>query len=49
MLQSVGGEGGHCSMTTAQGCVVTADCPSGESCIATSGAFTLQYRIERLP
>ena len=46
---SAGGEGGHCSTTTALACVVTADCPSGESCIATGGAFTLQYRIERLP
>jgi hypothetical protein len=47
--QSVGGEGGHCSMTTTHACLVGPDCPLGESCIITGGAFTLQYRIERLP
>jgi hypothetical protein len=46
---SVGGEGGHCSITTAQLCVAAGDCPSGESCVTTGGAVTLQYRIERLP
>jgi hypothetical protein len=30
-------------------CVVSDDCPSGESCITTGGAFALRYRIERLP
>jgi hypothetical protein len=46
---SVGGDGGHCSVTMAQTCVVPADCPASESCVTTGGAFTLHYRIERLP
>jgi hypothetical protein len=44
-----GGEGGTCSLTTGTSCVVDADCPSGESCITTGGAFSLRYRIERVP
>ena len=46
---SSGGEGGSCSVTTANLCVVDADCPSGESCITTGGAVSLRYRIERIP
>jgi len=45
---SVGGQGGHCSLTTGLMCVVSDDCPSGESCVTTGGAFALRYRIERL-
>ena len=46
---SSGGEGGHCSMTTGLACVVSEDCPSPETCTTTGGAFSLRYRIERLP
>ena len=46
---SVGGQGGHCSLTTGLACLVSDDCPSGESCVTTGGAFALRYRIERLP
>ncbi len=46
---SVGGEGGHCSLSTGLLCVVSADCPSGETCDTTGGAFALRYRIERIP
>ena len=48
-IQSVGGNGGHCSTTTTTLCVGAADCPSGESCVITGGAFNLKYRIERIP
>jgi len=47
--QSVGGDGGTCSVTSTRLCVVGADCPSGETCHRTGGAFALRYRIERLP
>ncbi len=46
---SVGGRGGHCSATTAQLCTLDADCPSSETCIETGGAYSLRYRIEKLP
>jgi hypothetical protein len=46
---STGGVGGHCSTSTGLLCTVDADCPSGESCVTTGGAFTLGYRIERVP
>jgi hypothetical protein len=46
---SSGGQGGHCSLNTGLLCVVSDDCPSGESCDTTGGAFALRYRIERLP
>jgi len=46
---SSGGQGGHCSLNTGLLCVVSDDCPSGESCDTTGGAFGLRYRIERLP
>jgi len=46
---STGGLGGHCSTSTTLACTVAADCPSGESCVTTGGAFTLRYRVERLP
>jgi hypothetical protein len=45
---STGGEGGHCSVDAGLLCVVDADCPSGETCAQTGGAFALRYRIERL-
>jgi len=45
---SIGGEGGHCSTSTTLLCTVDGDCPSGESCVTTGGAFTLRYRVERL-
>ncbi len=45
---SVGGGGGHCSVTTMSLCTVDADCPSGEMCVVTGGAVSLRYRIERL-
>ena len=47
--QSVGGEGGHCSLSTGLLCLVNEDCPSGETCTTTGGAVSLRYRIERLP
>ncbi len=46
---SSGGQGGHCSTTAGLVCVVNEDCPSPESCVTTGGAFSLRYRIERLP
>jgi len=46
--QSTGGEGGRCSLTTEMLCVVDTDCPSGETCATTGGAFRLRYTIERL-
>ena len=45
---SVGGVGGHCSITATMQCTVDADCPAGEACPPTGGAFALRYRIERL-
>lgn len=47
--ESAGGQGGHCSLTTGLLCLGNGDCPSGESCVTTGGAFSLRYRIERLP
>jgi hypothetical protein len=47
-IASAGGEGGHCATTTGLACVVDADCPSSETCVATGGAFALRYRIERV-
>jgi hypothetical protein len=35
-------------MTTGQLCVGNADCPSGETCVVTGGAFKLHYTIEKL-
>ena len=46
--QSTGGEGGRCSVTTAMLCVVDQDCPSGETCATTGGAFRLRYTIEKI-
>src|SRR5262249_31261463 len=46
--QSTGGEGGRCSITTSTLCVVDADCPSGETCARTGGAFRLRYTIEKV-
>ncbi|HLK10239.1 MAG TPA: hypothetical protein VKW76_02555 [Candidatus Binatia bacterium] len=48
-MVSVGGRGGHCSATTSQLCVLDRDCPSGETCATTGGAYTLHYTITRLP
>jgi hypothetical protein len=48
VTQSVGGDGGHCSTTTSQLCLDDPDCPSGETCITTGGAFQLHYTIRRI-
>lgn len=40
------GGGGTCSTTTTRLCVEDADCPMGETCNITSGAFTLTYTIQ---
>ena len=45
---SIGGDGGTCSTTTSQLCVVDADCPMGETCNVTGGAFKLHYTITKL-
>jgi len=53
--RSSGGQGGSCSVTTGMLCVVNAanglegDCPTGETCQTTGGAFRLRYTIEKLP
>jgi hypothetical protein len=44
-----GGEGGTCSTTTGQQCVIDADCPGIESCVTQGGAGALRYQIEKLP
>jgi hypothetical protein len=46
--QSVGGEGGNCSLTTGLLCVVDDDCPSGETCTTAGGAFRLRYTIDKV-
>ena len=46
--QSVGGAGGHCSVTTGQLCLVDPDCPGGETCVETGGAFKLHYTIKKI-
>ncbi|MFQ5667061.1 MAG: hypothetical protein ACE5I7_11590, partial [Candidatus Binatia bacterium] len=43
---SEGGDAGTCSSTTNQLCVFDTDCPMGETCNVTGGAFTLEYRIK---
>jgi hypothetical protein len=43
----MGGEGGACSITTGQLCLMDADCPSGETCIVTGGSFKLHYTITK--
>jgi hypothetical protein len=48
VTQSVGGDGGACSTTTTQLCLTDADCPSGETCVVTGGAFKLHYTITKL-
>jgi len=45
---SVGGEGGTCSATPSEQCVVDEDCPAMETCNTTGGAMTVRYRIQRL-
>ncbi|HTF34262.1 MAG TPA: hypothetical protein VK714_11260 [Myxococcota bacterium] len=47
VTQSTGGDGGHCSVTTAQLCINNEDCP-GESCVVTGGAFKLHYTITKV-
>jgi hypothetical protein len=41
------GEGGHCSTTTSQLCLVDADCSTGETCVETGGSFALHYTITK--
>lgn len=48
-LTSNGGEGGTCSGTANRLCLTDADCPMGESCNVTGGAFTLVYTIGIIP
>jgi len=47
VTQSVGGAGGHCSVTTSRNCLSDADC-NGESCVETGGSFKLHYTITKL-
>ncbi len=47
--RSTGGLGGSCSGSTESLCVVDDDCPSGETCQTTGGAFALRYQVQRLP
>ena len=44
-----GGTGGHCSLSTASLCTLSADCPTGEACNQEGGSMAVRYRIERLP
>lgn len=44
---SAGREGGTCS-SRGDLCVLDADCPQGEHCAVTGGAYVLRYRIERV-
>jgi hypothetical protein len=46
---SSGGNAGTCSATTSQLCVTNTDCPSGETCNVTGGAFTLAYTVKVFP
>jgi hypothetical protein len=43
---SSGGDAGACSVTTSRLCVEDADCPMGETCTVSGGAFSLQYTIK---
>ena len=45
--QSVGGDGGNCSVTTTATLHQDADCPMGETCIVTGGAYKLHYTITK--
>ena len=45
--QSIGGDAGICSTTPSQLCIKDADCPSGETCVVTGGAFVLHYTITK--
>ena len=47
VTQSVGGDGGHCSVSTDRPCLVDADCP-GQSCVVTGGSYKLHYTITKL-
>ena len=46
---SSGGDAGTCSATTNQLCVTNADCPGGETCTVTGGAYSLQYTVKVFP
>jgi hypothetical protein len=48
VTQSTGGDGGSCSVTTSQLCLTSADCPGGETCNVTGGAFKLHYTIRKV-
>ena len=45
--QSIGGDAGVCSTTPSDLCIKDADCPSGETCVVTGGAFVLHYTISK--
>jgi hypothetical protein len=47
VTQVTDGDGGACSTTTSQTCVVNADCPSGETCVTTGGSYKLHYTITK--
>jgi hypothetical protein len=51
VTQTIGGDGGTCSMTTTQLCLTDDDCPGGvgDTCIVTGGAYKLHYTITRRP
>jgi hypothetical protein len=46
--QTIGGDGGFCSTTATQPCLFDQDCPGGETCDDSGGAFKLHYTIKKL-
>jgi hypothetical protein len=48
VTSSIGGDGGTCSSTMSQLCLTDDDCPAGETCVTTGGAFKLHYTIKKL-
>jgi hypothetical protein len=48
-VPSDGGDAGTCSVTTSRLCIADGDCPSGETCNVTGGAFRLHYTVAVLP
>ncbi|HEY2773868.1 MAG TPA: hypothetical protein VGK20_07435 [Candidatus Binatia bacterium] len=49
VVPSVGGDAGHCSVSTSTLCVFDEDCPGGETCTIVGAAFDLHYHIEVVP